>query len=130
MSPEIIIENGGDLFLATKEPVTIDIFAGLSPLSQKVGIVFDPSRMPLGVCTSSGSVGPSLSFGNADAVTIISPVTALADAAATAVANIVNTPSDIDAGLQAAKNIPGVEAALIIIHDQMGVWGDIELVRL
>ena len=129
-SSEVIIENGGDLFLAMEKPVTIDIFAGPSPLSQKVGIVFDPSRMPLGICTSSGSVGPSLSFGHADAVTIVSPVTALADAMATAIANTIDKPADIEKGLERAKTTPGLLGALIIMGDQIGAWGDIELVKL
>lgn len=129
-SAEIIVENGGDLFLKTDEPVTIDIFAGPSPLSQKVGIVFDPSHMPLGVCTSSGSVGPSLSLGKADAVTIASADTALADASATAIANIVTKPADIEYGLQRAQKTPGILGALIIIGDQIGAWGDMELVQL
>jgi ApbE superfamily uncharacterized protein (UPF0280 family) len=70
LSEEIIIENGGDIYLATSRERTIGIYAGHSPLSLKIGIVISPEDSPLGVCTSSGTVGPSLSFGKADAVCI------------------------------------------------------------
>lgn len=128
-SPEVIVENGGDIFLSAADQVVITIFAGASPLSQKIGINVLPSEMPLGVCTSSGTVGPSLSFGNADAVTIISPSTALADAAATAVGNMVKTPDDIPSALKKAEFIPGITGVVIILGAKMGVWGHIELLK-
>lgn len=129
-SPEIIVENGGDIFVYTQEPLTIEIFAGASPLSGKLGIVLQPSRMPLGICTSSGTVGPSLSFGRADAVTIVSPSPTLADAVATAVGNLINDETDIGPGLEQAQSVSGVSAALVIYRDRMGAWGDMELVAL
>ncbi len=130
LSPEVIVENGGDIFLRTDIGVTIDIFAGPSPISQKVGVKLEPVQMPIGVCTSSGTVGPSLSFGNADAVTVLSPSTTLADAMATAIANTIHVPNDVEQGLDRARTTPGITAALIIIEDRLGVWGDVELVRL
>ena len=72
LSKEVIIENGGDIYLATARERTIGIYAGQSSLSLKIGILIGPEESPLGVCTSSGTVGPSLSFGKADAVCILS----------------------------------------------------------
>ena len=89
ISKQVIVENGGDIYLATSRERTIGIYAGTSPLSMKLGITISPEDSPLGVCTSSGTVGPSLSFGKADAVCILSKSAALADAAATAVGNVV-----------------------------------------
>ncbi|GAI49814.1 unnamed protein product, partial [marine sediment metagenome] len=66
------------------------IFAGRSPLSQRIILKIEAKENYIGVCTSSGTVGPSLSFGKADAVTVISDSVLLADAAATAVGNIIN----------------------------------------
>jgi ApbE superfamily uncharacterized protein (UPF0280 family) len=129
-SSEIIVENGGDLFLTAEQPVTVDIFAGPSPLSRRIGFKLYPSHMPLGVCTSSGSVGPSFSFGNADAVTVISPYTTLADAMATAIANKINSEDSIFPVLETTKDAPGITAVLIIVGDKLGVWGDLEMVRL
>jgi len=125
-SPEVIIENGGDIFVKSRSIRKVSIFAGNSPLSQKVFLNIDARENSLGICTSSGTVGPSLSFGKADAVTILSQSTALADAAATAIGNIVQRKEDIDSGLKYAKNINGVLGAVIIKDDRIGFWGNIE----
>jgi hypothetical protein len=130
LSKEVIVENGGDIYLATSRERTIGIFAGDSPLSLKIGIVIGPEDSPLGVCTSSGTVGSSLSFGKADAVCILSKSAALADAAATAVGNIVKEKKDIEAGLERGKGIEGVLGTLIIVGEKMGVWGNVKLARL
>jgi len=130
LSKEVIIENGGDIYLATSKERTIGIYAGDSPLTLKIGIVIRPEESPLGICTSSGTVGHSLSFGKADAVCIVSKSAALADAAATAVGNVVREKKDIEKGLEKGKEIEGVLGALIIIEEKMGVWGNIELTRL
>ena len=130
MSKEVIVENGGDIYLATSRERTIGIYAGSSPLSFKLGITISPEDSPLGVCTSSGTVGPSLSFGKADAVCVLSKSAALADAAATAVGNVVRGGKDVERGLEKGSKIEGVLGTLIIIGKQMGVWGKIRLVRL
>lgn len=127
---EIIVENGGDIFVSTRDAANIGIFAGRSPLSYKVGIAIPPGKMPIGVCTSSGTVGHSLSFGRADAVTVVARSTALADAAATAVANVVKHKRDIDYGLSLAGDIEEVSGVVIIVGDRIGAWGDIELISL
>jgi uncharacterized protein len=129
-SPDVIIENGGDLFIVCNEPMIVGIYAGESALSGRLGIRLAPSNKPVGLCTSSGTVGHSLSFGRADAVTILSPSTALSDAVATEVGNQVRTKNDIQSALDRAQQIPEVEGVLIIIGDQMGVWGGLELVTI
>ncbi len=126
-SPEVIVENGGDIFLSTRTPRLVAIYAGNSPLSNEIAIEVAPERTPLGVCTSSGTVGHSLSFGYADAVTVVSRSTALSDAAATAIANIIRTEEDIQAGLETAGRLPGLEGVVIIKGEKMGAWGDITL---
>jgi ApbE superfamily uncharacterized protein (UPF0280 family) len=130
LSEEVIVENGGDIYLATSKERTIGIYAGNSPLSLKIGIVIGPEDSPLGVCTSSGTVGPSLSFGKADAVSVLSKSAALADAAATAIGNIVKEKRDIELGLERGKEIEGMLGMLIILGDKMGVWGNVKLTRL
>ncbi|MEW6672646.1 MAG: UPF0280 family protein [Thermodesulfobacteriota bacterium] len=129
-SNEVIIENGGDIFLKIKDPVTIAIYAGASPLSLKVGIKVYPDGSPKGVCTSSGTVGHSLSFGRADAVCVISPDCALADAAATAVCNQVKSGKDIQKAIAFGKRIRNVTGLIVIIGDQLGIWGEAEIVPL
>jgi len=130
LSEEVIVENGGDIYLVTSKERTIGIYAGDSPLSLKIGIVIRPEETPLGVCTSSGTVGHSLSFGKADAVCILSKSAALADAAATAVGNIVKEENDIELGLERGKEIEGILGTLIIVGEKMGVWGNVKLVRI
>ncbi len=130
ISKEVIIENGGDIYLAISRERTIGVFAADSPLSLKIGVVISPEDSPLGVCTSSGTVGPSLSFGKADAVCILSKSAALADAAATAVGNIVKGKKDVALGLEQGKEIEGVLGMLIIVGEKVGVWGNVKLIRL
>jgi hypothetical protein len=130
LSREVIVENGGDIYLATSKERTIGIYAAESPFSLKIGVVIRPEETPLGICTSSGTVGHSLSFGKADAVCIVSKSAALADAAATAVGNIIQEKKDIELGLERGKEIEGVLGTLIIVGDKMGVWGDIKLIQL
>jgi ApbE superfamily uncharacterized protein (UPF0280 family) len=130
LSTQVIVENGGDIYLATSKGRTIGIYAGNSPLSFKIGITISPEETPLGICTSSGTVGHSLSFGKADAVCILSKSAALADAAATAVGNLIREKNDIGLGLERGKEIEGVLGTLIIVGDKMGVWGNIKLIQL
>jgi ApbE superfamily uncharacterized protein (UPF0280 family) len=127
-TPQVIVENGGDIFLRVSQDITVGIYAGTSPLSNKLAVKIPSSITPLGVCTSSGTVGHSLSFGRADAITVIAQSTALADATATAIGNKVQKATDITQGLDAVQQIDGIAGALIIVGDHFGVWGDIEIV--
>jgi len=129
-SNEVIVENGGDIYLATSKERIIGVYAGDSAFSLKIGIIIAPDETPLGVCTSSGTVGHSLSFGKADAVCILSKSAALADAAATAVGNVVRDKTDIESGLERGREIEGVLGTLIIVGEKMGLWGNIKLTRL
>ena len=129
-SSEVIVENGGDIFMKSLSPRTVSIYAGKSPLSNKIALEISPEDTPLGICTSSGTVGHSLSYGKADAVVVVSPSASLADAVATAAGNLVKTGTDIQAGLEFSEKIPGVKGALIIINDKMGVHGDLKLSRM
>lgn len=126
-TPEIIIENGGDIFLKVDRKRVIGIYAGESPLSGKLGLEIGPSDTPLGICTSSGTVGHSLSFGKADAVVVLAPSAVLADAAATAVCNRVKSPVDIDAAIEFGNSIPGVSGIVIIAGKDIGAWGQVIL---
>ncbi|HZK33960.1 MAG TPA: UPF0280 family protein [Bacillota bacterium] len=129
-SEDIIVENGGDIWLKSTRTRRIAIFAGSSPFSNRIGLEIRPETTPLGICTSSGTVGHALSFGRADAAVIIASSALLADAAATASGNMVQGISDLQPAVDFALGIPGVSGALAIIGDQLAVRGDIELVPL
>jgi ApbE superfamily uncharacterized protein (UPF0280 family) len=124
-SSEVIVENGGDIFIKSNQERKVSIFAGESPLSQKIILKIETPKNYVGVCTSSGTVGPSLSFGKADAVTVISDSVLLADAAATAIGNMVKTKEDIEQSLIYAQKIKSIKGVVIIKEDKMGLWGDI-----
>jgi ApbE superfamily uncharacterized protein (UPF0280 family) len=127
LSDEVIVENGGDIYLHTSRDVHVGIFAGESPLSGRVRLKITKRDMPMGVCTSSGTVGHSISLGRADAVCVLSQSSVTADAAATAVGNMVQNMSDIKKALDHGLGIEGVLGVLIIKGDRMGVRGQIEL---
>jgi len=126
-SPEIIIENGGDIYLKSAEKRIVGIYAGKSPLTGKIGLEINGEDTPLGICTSSGTVGHSLSFGKADAVIVLSKSTTLADAAATAIGNLIKQPSDIPNGVEFAKGVEGLLGVVIIEGDNMGLWGEVKI---
>ena len=126
-SPEIIVENGGDIYLKILRKRVVGIYAGGSPLTGKVGLEISPQDTPLGVCTSSGTVGHSLSFGKADAVVVMAGSAALADAAATAIGNRVKTAGDINKALEFARGVGGLKGVVIIIGGDIGAWGELKL---
>lgn len=129
-SREVIVENGGDIFLKTRKTRSIGIFAGdSSPFSGRVALRIDPRETPLGICTSAGTVGHSKSFGRCDAAILLSASASLADAAATAVGNLIHSTGDIQKGIDFARSVDGIKGAIIIKDDRIGVWGEVRLVE-
>lgn len=127
----VVVENGGDIFLAGRSEYQLAIFAGSSPLNGRLGIKLAAS-MPFccGVCTSSGRVGHSLSLGRADAVTIVAENAALADAVATAMANRVRTKSDLVMVVEKALAVDGVTGVVAILGDDFSAGGQLELIEI
>nr|WP_320192964.1 UPF0280 family protein [uncultured Desulfobacter sp.] len=129
-SSNILVENGGDIFIKSETQTIFTIYAGSSPFSMKTGIKVAPRPTSFAMCTSSGTVGHSKSFGKADAVTVLADCCALADAAATSLGNKIQTPKDIEKAIDIGKNMSGVQGIVIIIGKQIGLWGALELVKL
>ncbi|MHB1014078.1 MAG: UPF0280 family protein [Desulfurivibrionaceae bacterium] len=127
---EVVVENGGDIYFCRNQESVVGIFAGTSPLSNRVGLKIPASLMPLGICTSSGTVGHSLSLGEADAVTVLAKDTALADAVATLAGNAVQPGQGLEAALAKGSAVPGVLGVVIIRGEELGAWGEVELVGL
>ena len=129
---EVMVENGGDIFLKRDRECIAAIFSGQSPLNRKVGIRIPAHLMPVGLCTSSGTIGHSLSLGKADSVTVLAPSALLADAAATRLGNEVSEAGreNINNVLTLARTIHGLLGVLIICGKNMGAWGEIDLVGL
>ncbi len=126
-SPEVIVENGGDIYLKSLKHRVIGIYAGDSPLSGKIGLEIDGEDTPLGICTSSGTVGHSLSYGKADAVIVVARSATLADAAATAIGNLIKVPADTSSGIELAKSIKGLKGLIIIVGPEVGIWGEVRI---
>ena len=124
---EVMVENGGDIFLKVEEPCYVGIYAGDSPLNGQVALEISPQETPQGICTSSGKIGPSYSEGQADAVVVTSQSAPLADAAATALGNMVTAESHLESTLDAAFQIEGVRGVLIIYNDKMAARGNLKL---
>lgn len=126
---EVIIENGGDIFLKIRKIRTVGIYSGKSRLWQNLKLKIKPKDTPLSICTSSGTIGHSLSFGAADLIAILSKNAALADAAATATGNRVRSKEDLQSALEFARKIKGVSGIIIIIKNSLISWGKVEFIR-
>ena len=126
---QVIVENGGDIFIRSHTDTVFTIHAGNSPLSMNAGILIEKRSKPFALCTSSGTLGHSKSFGKADAVTVLSGHTPLADAAATGLCNMVQKERDIEKVIEKGKSIPGVEGLAIIKGKQIGLWGGLQIVK-
>jgi ApbE superfamily uncharacterized protein (UPF0280 family) len=129
-SQEIIIENGGDIYLRSAKDRILGIYAGQSPLTGRIGLEIAARNTSAGISTSSGTVGHSLSFGKADAVVVLAENAILSDAVATAIGNLIIIPQDISAGIERAQSITGVQGIVIIKGEKMGLWGKIKLCRI
>lgn len=118
-----MVENGGDISVLNDRPVLIGIYAGSSPI-RDIALKIPPRTMPLGLCTSSGTVGPSISFGFADAAVVIGKTASLADAGATALGNAVPAVGDLSGCFEAIRR-PGIQGALVIRGEEMAFWGEV-----
>ena len=127
---DVIVENGGDIFLKTEKPVTVSIFAGSSKLSDKLGIVIYPEQMPTGICTSSATVGHSLSLGAADSVCIVANKASIADAAATALGNRITNQFKLKREIESMRESKDIKGGVVIIGKTMASWGEIELTNI
>ncbi|HBT38704.1 MAG: ApbE family lipoprotein [Thermotoga sp. 50_1627] len=124
---EVLVENGGDIFIRCERPINSLIYAGESPLSNRIALKLPKGTW--GVCTSSGRFGHSLSFGTADAITVICRNATIADAFATAYCNMVKNKNDVENLLSYAIN-EDVLGVVVIYEDMLGVRGQFEIVLL
>lgn len=125
-SQAVIVENGGDIFVSSAQETVVGVFAGTSPLSMQLGLVVPPAT-PMGICTSSGTVGPSFSMGRADAVCVAAKNTALADAFATAFGNMVKSEADFEDVMNKARGYSEILSVLLICGEKSAIWGGLEI---
>jgi ApbE superfamily uncharacterized protein (UPF0280 family) len=118
-----VVDNGGDICILNDHPIVVGIYAGSSPVKD-LALEISPRKTPLGICTSSGTVGPSISFGWADAALVVSQDVILADAAATALGNAVATDGSLKECFSAIDR-PGIDGALVVRGDEMAMWKEL-----
>lgn len=126
---DVIIENGGDIFLASRKSRIVKIYTGLPKIWKSLSIKICPRNMPIGICTSSGTLGHSLSFGSADSVVILAKNAAVADAVATATTNRVQAKENLSGALNFARAIKGTKGAIIILKNNLVSWGEVKFVK-
>ena len=125
----VIVENGGDIYGITPSTVRFALYAGEdSPFGNSLTFEVDASN-GIAICTSSGKIGPSLSFGSADAVVAIHRRGSMADAAATAIANLIHSPMDIDPIINRIAKDNRLIGLIACMSDKLGLWGDITLIK-
>jgi len=120
---EVIVDNGGDIYLLAVEPVVVGLYAGRAALGDKLAFSLQPDDTPIAICSSSGKMGHSMSLGRCDLATVVAEDAALADAAATQAANLVKTPDDVNAALNRIAAIEGIAGVLIAKDNQIGLAG-------
>jgi len=124
-SDEVIVENGGDIFSAGEKERTVRVFAGRANPLFHLNIA--DTKSGVGICTSSASVGPSVSLGIADAVTVVADTGALADAAATFLGNMIHSAEDIQKALEKSSEYPEIRAVVIVAGEKIGIRGEVQL---
>ena len=125
----IIVENGGDIAIKTNKDVVMGLYAGTSSLSGQIGFKIKHGRTPMGICTSSGTVGHSISLGSADSATIFADHASIADALATSIANEAKGDLDQDAVqncLARAEDFKDyMRGVMIVVGESAGTVGKI-----
>jgi len=130
LTDQVIVENGGDVFIKTNSSATVALYAGKSPLSLRIGIRLKSRSKPVAVCTSSGTIGHSLSLGTADAVCVVADSCSIADAAATSIGNRIDSPADVESAIKAGRRIGQLSGIVAVVGEKIGMWGDLEVVTL
>lgn len=127
---ELVVENGGDIYAFSREPIIFSVYAGDSPFSGRLGLKIGADLSPLGICTSSGTFGHAKSFGRADAVTVLAKDAAVADAFATKFCNSIKSADDIEEILRQSSDYEMLMGLAIVMGDKVGVRGKVKMVSL
>ncbi|MBW6487102.1 MAG: UPF0280 family protein [Syntrophobacterales bacterium] len=120
---EVIVDNGGDIYLQTVEPVLIGLYPGEAGKIGQLAFSLRAADTPLSICSSSGKMGHSLSLGECDLATIVAKDASLADAAATLAANLVKDVGDVENTLNHMVAIDGISGVLIVKNGHVGLAG-------
>lgn len=124
---EVIIENGGDIFLKINENKRLEVYLGESFELKNLTLEIKKRDYSFGIASSSATFGHSLNFGKADLVTIIARDPISADGFATALSNRLKKEKDVKDVLEIAKNSDLIEGILIFFEGKIYLWGDLKI---
>lgn len=124
---DLIIENGGDIFLKIKEDKRMGVYLGERFETDTATLKIKRRDYPFGIASSSGYLGHSLNFGRADLVTVIAKDAILADGFATSLSNQVKKEKDIGDIFARVKENPFLEGLLIAFDGKLFLWGALDL---
>lgn len=130
-SPNILVENGGDVYIHSTRERVVALLA--EPESgSTIGLKIEADAFPVAVCASSGTIGHSLSLGSGDLVAVIARDGRFADAAATALCNMLKSEDDMDSVLARARELAefGLSGVFAQFDQKVAAWGALELVAL
>ncbi|MGV9173949.1 MAG: UPF0280 family protein [Promethearchaeia archaeon] len=123
-----LVENGGEIAIDTEDAMKVGLYAGRNRLNSNLGFLIQEKDCPLGMGTSSATIGHAVSLGVADAVTVFAETAAIADSAATRVANAVkgeDVEKSIKRGLDITDDLPKVFGSFISRGDKIGHTGNL-----
>lgn len=131
LSSDVLVENGGDLYLISTRPRTVGLLA-VPGQDILVGVPLRPDEFPCSFCASSATIGHSLSFGRGDLAVVRSRNAALADACATALANRLHGSHNLDEVVRAAAALApfGIDGVFLQVDERVALWGSMELVEI
>ena len=127
-SPELMVENGGDIFIKKQGNINLSLYAGKGSFVNGLTLLIENKDGEIGICSSSSLLGHSLSLGNADLATVISPSAVFADSLATKLANMVHREEDVGEAVEFAKSFSLTRGVLAVKGEKIGIWGNIQLV--
>jgi len=120
-----VVDNGGDISLMTNCETVIKIYSG-NDSTDGVGLIIPSTGGKIvGICSSSGRIGHSISFGNSDISTVFSDDPVLSDACATALGNMISDSSDLQAAVETVCGIHGVRGCFAMIDGTVAFCGDL-----
>lgn len=118
-----VVENGGDIAFYSPEPRLVGIFAD-HPVFRDLAFSVSSDRI-IGICSSSRTVGPSVSFGTSSISTVFSDDVILADCCATALGNLVRDEASIQGAVEDIGSRAGVRGCMACCGDKVAMFGDI-----
>ena len=118
-----IVDNGGDIALICDRDVRIGMYANVN--GEQLSLKIPPTCEIIGICSSSASIGPSVSFGRSDISTVISNDVSLADACATALGNMISGRDNMEEHLETICKIEGITGCLAYCDGMLGMCGDV-----